>query len=129
MNSHDHERIACIEQRLAEMDVRLNEFCKDRAKLKEYASRISKILDEMAASDCVRKIDGDPWWPEPAHRVGDAKATPDTVRIPAETIAEANAESSFIGGITHEKGTGYPITESDESKRIAEAVANTPHSC
>ena len=33
-----------------------------------------------------------------------------------------------VFGQTHEKGTGYPILD-DESKRIAEAVANTPHSC
>lgn len=70
-------------------------------------------------------------------------ASPDTTVIPPETIAKANAPNDMRVVIetkdtpdgfqmnvrTHERGTGYPITESDESKRIAEAVANTPHSC
>ena len=100
---------------------------------------------------------GDPWHPFSGATCGDVgpqttASSTDTVRKPAEKIAEANAESSFVGGLardpsnpvgwmidgkfvenpnhrTHERGTGYPITESDESKRIAEAVANTPHSC
>lgn len=73
--------------------------------------------------------------------VPDPKA--DTAVIPPETIAKANAPNDMRVVIetkdtpdgfqmnvrTHERGTGYPITESDESKRIAEAVASTPHTC
>ena len=125
---------------------------------------------------------------EPDHKA-------DTAVIPPETIAKANTDSAFIGGLTHEKGTGYPIVQEfasggtitpptmvtmdisaidkksfkeylaesktrdaikiavessfrapnvtkidaeseplkgqfdDESKRIAEAVASTPHTC
>lgn len=73
----------------------------------------------------------------------DESIPPDTVVISPEAIAKANAPNDMRVVIetkdtpdgfqmnvrTHERGTGYPITESDESKRIAEAVANTPHSC
>ena len=86
---------------------------------------IEKVKSVKAIEDSRReaRIQKLGYWVEPV------ELSPDTAIIPPETIAKANADSAFIGGLTHERGTGYPITESDESKRIAEAVANTPHSC
>jgi len=103
-------------------------------KLIGVLKRMRKDLDEAAAiiENAVDKIDAT-----------SLDLGADTAIIPPETIANANApndmrvvietkdtQDGFTMNVrTHERGTGYPITGSEESKRIAEAVANTPHSC
>lgn len=143
------ERIEALEKRVEDLTARLNAHEAWATGINDGLSKMGDMLEGHAAHE-FSVGDGDPWSPLPNSKCGEVvslsdanPATSDTAIIPPEAIAKANAPNDMRVVIetkdtpdgfqmnvrTHERGTGYPITESDESKRIAEAVASTPHTC